>query len=97
MRTAEPLEGKLRDKIREDLEVLLGETLWVKANKGRKIVVENEAILEETYPHVFVVKVANKSSPPQRVSYSYADIITKTVELSFPDSNKYLFPWLYKS
>lgn len=97
MRNVEPLEGKVRDKIREDLKVLQGETLRVKANKGRKIVVENEAILEETYPHVFVVKIAKKSSPPQRISYSYADIITKTVELSFPDSNEYLFPWLYES
>lgn len=97
MRNPRPPAVKVAAKIRENLEEFLGETLKVKANKGRKIVVENEAVLEETYPHVFVVKVASKSAPPQRVSYSYADIITKTVELSCPKSDEYLFPWLYES
>lgn len=81
-------------RIRDDLNECLGEKLKVRANKGRKIVVENMAVLEETYPHVFVVRVETKASPSQRVSYSYADIITKTVELSRPDSDEGLFAWL---
>jgi len=52
------------------------------------------AVLEETYPHVFVVRVETKTSPSQRVSYSYADIITKTVELSHPETEEALFSWL---
>jgi uncharacterized protein Veg len=81
-------------RIREDLNECLGNRLKVKANKGRKIVIENLAVLEETYPHVFVVRVETKTSPSQRVSYSYADIITKTVELSHPETDEALFDWL---
>lgn len=94
MRNAEPLQINVMQRIREDLNECLGEKLRVKANKGRKIVIENTAVLEETYPHVFVVRVEAKTSPSQRVSYSYADIITKTVELSDPDTNEALFSWL---
>ncbi|PKQ28197.1 MAG: Veg protein [Candidatus Anoxymicrobium japonicum] len=81
-------------RIREDLKECLGEKLKVRANKGRKVVVENMAVLEETYPHVFVVRVDAKTAPGQRISYSYTDIITKTVELSKPDSEEDMFVWL---
>ena len=81
-------------RIRDDLNECLGTRLKVRANKGRKIVIENLAVLEETYPHVFVVRVETKTAPDQRVSYSYADIITKTVELSNPETEEALFPWL---
>lgn len=94
MRNSDPLQVNVTQRIREDLKECLGTRLKVKANKGRKIVIENTAVLEETYPHVFVVRVVNKSAPCQRVSYSYADIITRTVELSNPETDEALFPWL---
>jgi uncharacterized protein Veg len=88
------MQVAILERIREDLNECLGTKLRVKANKGRKIVIENTAVLEKTYPHVFVVLVDAKSSPCQRVSYSYVDIITKTVELSHPETDEELFPWL---
>lgn len=94
MRNAEPLQVNVMQRIREDLNECLGTMLKVRANKGRKIVIENLAVLEETYPHVFVVRVETKTSANQRVSYSYADIITKTVELSHPETDEGLFAWL---
>jgi uncharacterized protein Veg len=94
LRNSEPLQVNVMKRIRDDLNECLGAKLRVKANKGRKIVIENMAVLEETYPHVFVVRVETKTSPSQRVSYSYADIITKTVELSHPETEEALFPWL---
>jgi uncharacterized protein Veg len=94
LRNSEQAQVNITQRIREDLNECLGSKLKVRANKGRKIVVENTAVLEETYPHVFVVRVENKSAPSQRVSYSYADIITRTVELSNPDTDEALFSWL---
>ncbi len=94
MRNSEPLKVNVLQRIREDLKECLGEKLKVRANKGRKVVVENMAVLEETYPHVFVVRVDAKTAPGQRISYSYTDIITKTVELSKPDSEEDMFVWL---
>lgn len=94
MRGSEHLNFNVTQRIRADLNQCIGEKLLVRANKGRKVVIENTAVLEETYPHVFVVRVLTKTSPSQRVSYSYADVITKTVELMHCDTNETLFPWL---
>jgi len=67
--------------IKRNLEGLVGEKILLRANGGRRKTVERTGILEETYPSVFVVKLDETSNSFKRVSYSYADILTDTVEL----------------
>ena len=44
--------------------------------------------LAETYPAVFVIELDQDKNSFERVSYSYADVLTQTVELTFYDDNK---------
>jgi uncharacterized protein Veg len=69
------------DRIREDLDSYVGKEITVKANRGRKRIFEVEGILEKTYPKVFVVRFKERQSE-RRISYSYVDLLTRTVELS---------------
>lgn len=66
--------------IKSELEAHIGEKIKLKANKGRKKVMEREGVLEKTYPNIFIVKLEENESE-RRVSYSYADLLTETVEL----------------
>ncbi len=77
--------GKVLEQIRENLNTFVGKSIRVKANRGRKRVFQIEGILEKTYPSVFVVCFKEKQAE-RRISYSYADLITKTVELSHGDN-----------
>lgn len=71
-------------QIRRDIEECVGTKVKLKTNKGRRKTVINEGILEDAYSSVFVVKVKNTfENTFRRVSYSYTDILTQTVELSF--------------
>lgn len=72
-------------KIKENLEVFVGEKIRLKTNKGRKQVVEEEGVLEETYPHIFVVKLDEQLNSSRRVTYSYADVLTETVEITIAE------------
>lgn len=81
-------------RIRDDLRSHVGTRMKLRANIGRCKVIEREGVLEETHPNLFVVKVEEKRNRTRRVSYSYADILTGTVELSDPDNGENLFPWL---
>ncbi len=74
------------DDIKKELESHVGERIRVKANKGRKKVDEKEGILEKTYPYIFVVKIEEGHLAERRVSYSYTDVLTETVELILPES-----------
>ncbi|HHU51169.1 MAG TPA: Veg protein [Firmicutes bacterium] len=69
------------DLIRQDLNGYVGQEIYLRANKGRKKVFEVQGVLEQTYPKVFVVRF-NERQVERRVSYSYADLLTETVELS---------------
>jgi uncharacterized protein Veg len=81
-------------RIRSDLQALMGTRMRLRANMGRSKIVEREGVLEQTHPNLFVVKVDEKRDRTARVSYSYVDIVTGTVELTHPDSGENVFPWL---
>lgn len=68
-------------EIKRSLEGLIGERVLLRANGGRRKTIERFGVLEETYPSVFVVKLDPPDGSFKRVSYSYADVLTETVEL----------------
>jgi uncharacterized protein Veg len=69
-------------KIKKDVESFIGKTVRLKANRGRKKTFEKEGILEKAYSNIFVVKVIESPEFTRRISYSYSDILTETVELT---------------
>lgn len=68
-------------EIKRSLDGLIGERVLLRANGGRRKTIERFGVLEETYPSVFVVKLDPPDGSFKRVSYSYADVLTETVEL----------------
>ncbi|WP_108672137.1 MULTISPECIES: biofilm formation stimulator Veg [Peribacillus] len=71
--------------IKKALDSNLGKRLVLKANGGRRKTVERLGTLAETYPSVFVIELDQDENAFERVSYSYADVLTETVELTFFD------------
>jgi uncharacterized protein Veg len=67
--------------IKRGLESHVGQKIRVRANKGRRKIVEKEGILEKTYPSIFIVRLDEDRAGERRVSYSYTDVLTETVEL----------------
>lgn len=69
------------DSIKKSIENHIGEKVTLKANSGRKKVVVNNGVLEKVYPSIFVVRLENDIQ--RTVTYSYSDVLTKTVQLVF--------------
>ncbi len=75
--------------IKSSLADNVGHKVRLTAKKGRKQVVVREGVIESTYPSIFIVKLdTDKRFAPvdRRVSYSYTDVLTKSVELILCDS-----------
>ncbi|HHY60830.1 MAG TPA: Veg protein [Clostridia bacterium] len=68
--------------IKSTLDDYVGHRIKLRANRGRKKVYERTGVLEKTYPHIFVIKLDEHHSVVRRVSFSYADVLTETVELT---------------
>ncbi|HBT20709.1 MAG TPA: Veg protein [Peptococcaceae bacterium] len=75
-------------EIKRDLDSHVGKRIKLRANKGRKKIVEQVGILEKTYPSIFVVKLDEKKSTVRRVSFSYSDVLTETVKLTLFEEEK---------
>lgn len=73
-------------EIKKGLEEKIGKRLKLTVNGGRRQTVIHSGVLAETYPSVFVVELDQEKSAFERVSYSYADVLTESVELKFIDS-----------
>ncbi len=69
-------------RIRKDIEGHIGSNVKLRANKGRKKIVVREGVLEAAYPNLFVVSINNEFDSTRKVSYTYTDVLTKTVEVT---------------
>lgn len=80
--------GKTLSEIKKVLDSNLGKRLTLKANGGRRKTIERCGVLAQTYPSVFVVELDQEENAFERVSYSYADVLTETVQLTFFDDEQ---------
>lgn len=67
--------------IRKDIQDHVGDKVTLKANGGRRKVFVNEGVIEKAYPSIFVIRLENNDQ--RKVTYSYSDVLTKTVQLEF--------------
>ncbi|MBR3161372.1 MAG: Veg family protein [Bacilli bacterium] len=67
-------------KIKEDINNNLGNDIMIIHNEGRNKIYEYTGKLVEVYNNVFIV-LDNKNSSKR--SFSYYDVLTKTVKINF--------------
>lgn len=73
--------GNVLASIKKDIENHVGESVTLKANGGRRRTFVNKGTIEKTYPSIFVVRL--DSDAQRTVTYSYSDVLTKTVQLVY--------------
>ncbi|AEF16217.1 MULTISPECIES: Veg family protein [Thermoanaerobacterium] len=74
-------------EIKKKLDDHVGSRVRLKTNGGRKKTIIREGFLEKTYPSIFII-VIDGHGTTRRVSYSYSDILTDTVELTLMKGEK---------
>lgn len=74
--------------LKEDIAQNVGQKILVRGSLGRSKTYEEEAIIEKTYPNIFTVRYGSeiKNLPS---TYSYTDVLTRTVEVSIYDGEDY--------
>lgn len=84
------------ERIQSNLKTMIGEKVKLKANLGRSKTVEAVGVLEEAHPKLFILSVKD-GDQLKRLSYSYADLLTQTVEISHIDAAENVLDWLNNS
>jgi uncharacterized protein Veg len=72
--------------LKTDMLEKVGQKIIIKGSLGRSKEFEKEGTLEKAYSNIFVVKYEENNST---ASYTYTDLLTRTVELDVFDGNRY--------
>lgn len=72
--------------LKTDINEKIGQKIIVKGSLGRCKSFEKEATIEKAYPNIFVIKYEEDEGS---VTYSYTDVLTRTVEVDVFDGNGY--------
>ena len=72
--------------LKTDILEKVGQKIIVKGSLGRSKAFEKEATIEKAYPNIFIVKYEEND---RNVTYSYTDVLTRTVEVDVFDGDSY--------
>lgn len=72
--------------LKTDIVEKVGQKIIVRGSLGRSKAFEKEATIEKAYPNIFVVKYEEND---RNVTYSYTDVLTRTVEVEVFDGDSY--------
>lgn len=72
--------------LKTDITENIGQKIMVKGTLGRSKYFEKEATIEKAYPNLFIVKYDENN---RNVTYSYTDVLTRTVEVSLFDGENF--------
>ena len=72
--------------LKTDITDKIGQKIIVKGTLGRSRFFEKEATIEKPYPNLFIVKYDDEE---RNVTYSYKDVLTRTVEVEVYDGVGY--------
>ena len=72
--------------IKNSIDCHLEIVLYLKPTVVEKTI-ERCGVLKETYPSVFIVELDRDKHNFERVSYTYTDVLTENVQVSFEEDN----------
>jgi uncharacterized protein Veg len=78
------------DVIRRNIQTCKGEKVRLTARGGRKRIIVHEGIIEEIYDNVFVLKCRESGEINRKITFSYIDILTRTVDFTLYKNDQQL-------
>ena len=72
--------------LKTDILDKVGQKIIIKGSLGRSKIFEKEATIEKAYSNIFTVRYEEND---RNVTYSYTDVLTRTVELDVFDGVAY--------
>ena len=71
--------------VRNDIQRIIGSKVKLETNKGRHKSVVSRGIVSNAYPSIFTVQLSDDSDSSRKLSFSYTDVLTNTVEITLCD------------
>lgn len=79
------------ERVKTLLTENIGKRIKLSAKKGRKRIIVRQGVIKETYPSIFLVlldSISEFATTERTVSFGYADILTKSIEIIVVDTKQ---------
>lgn len=70
-------------EIKQQLDDHIGGEIRLVTHESRHRTIEHDAVVRETFPAVFVLDLKQPGNEFNRASFSYADVLTENIEITF--------------
>lgn len=84
------MDKKEIEIIRRNVETCKGEHVILTSKRGRKKTVVHQGVIEAVYDNVFVLLTEKRGDTNRKITFSYTDILTKTVDFILFKNDKKL-------
>ena len=71
--------------VRNDIQQIIGSKVRLETNKGRHKSIISRGIVSNVYPSIFTIQLSDGPDPSRKLSFSYTDVLTNTVEITLCD------------
>ena len=71
--------------VRSDIQRIIGSKVRLETNKGRHKSVIDRGVIANVYPSIFTVQLSDGPGPSRKLSFSYTDVLTNSVEITLCD------------
>ena len=71
--------------VRSDIQRIIGSRVRLETNKGRHKSVISNGVISHAYPSIFTVQLNEGPDVSRKLSFSYTDVLTNTVEITLCD------------
>ena len=68
--------------VRKDIQKIIGSKVQLETNKGRHKSIVSHGIVTNVYPSIFTIQLSEGPDPSRKMSFSYTDVLTNTVEIT---------------
>ncbi len=77
------------ERVKTLLNENIGKRIKLTAKKGRKRVIVRQGVISATYPSIFIVildSISEFAEAGRTVSFNYADLLTRSIEITVTDT-----------
>jgi uncharacterized protein Veg len=71
--------------VKNDIQNIIGSKVQLETNKGRHKSVISRGVIANVYPSIFTIQLNEGPDPTRKLSFSYTDVLTNTVEITLWD------------
>ena len=68
--------------VKNDIQRIIGSTVSLETSKGREKSIVRRGVVSNVYPSIFTVQLSDNRSSSRSMSFSYTDVLTKTVQIT---------------